>query len=123
MTFFDWVGKIFSEYWLSFLKGTGNTLLMAIVGTLAGFLIGLLVAAVKTVPIRRQNAWFLRPIGFLLSAYIEIVRGTPMLVQALIVNYSLFVRGCTGNRFDTYKDDVLCGIAAGDPEYYAVHRQ
>ena len=92
MTFFDWVGKIFFEYWLSFLKGTGNTLLMAIVGTLAGFLIGLLVAAVKTVPIRRQNAWFLRPIGFLLSAYIEIVRGTPMLVQALIVHYSLFVR-------------------------------
>ena len=92
MTFFDWVGKIFSEYGLSFLKGTGNTLLMAIVGTLAGFLIGLLVAAVKTVPIRRQNAWFLRPIGFLLSAYIEIVRGTPMLVQALIVHYSLFVR-------------------------------
>lgn len=92
MTFFDWIGKILSEYWLSFLKGTGNTLLMAIVGTLAGFLIGLLVAAVKTIPVQRRNAWFLRPVGFLLSAYIEIVRGTPMLVQALIVHYSLFVR-------------------------------
>ena len=30
-------------------------------------------------------------VNFILSAYVEIIRGTPMLVQALIIHYSLFV--------------------------------
>lgn len=92
MSFFEWVEKIVSEYWLSFLKGTGNTLLMSIIGTVVGFLIGLLVATIRTVPVTKRNAWFLRPIGFLLAVYVEVVRGTPMLVQALIVHYGWFAR-------------------------------
>lgn len=94
MSTFEWIGLIFSKYWKSFLTGTGNTLLMALVGTLAGFMIGLLIAIVRTVPMP-ENAGKVRrgvfgAINFLLSAYVEIIRGTPMLVQALIIHYSLF---------------------------------
>ena len=96
MNTFEWIGKIFSEYWLSFLKGTGYTVVMAMVGTIVGFIIGLLIAIVRTIPTDKSTSGFLRgflkAVNALLTAYIEIIRGTPMLVQALIIHYSFFVR-------------------------------
>lgn len=95
MSFFDWIKKLFSEYWLSFLKGTGNTMLMAITGTLIGFLIGLAIAIVRTIPVEKNanpvKKVSMKIIHFICSTYVEIIRGTPMLVQALIVHYSIFV--------------------------------
>ena len=94
MSFFDWIAKIFSEYWLSFLRGTGSTLLMAIIGTIAGFLIGLIIAIIRTVPIKENDGGFkkalFKVINAILSVYVEVIRGTPMMVQALIIYYSLF---------------------------------
>lgn len=96
MSFFDWIVKLVAEYWPQFLNGTRNTLIMALTGTLFGFIIGLLIAVVRTVPVSKSDAPFkrvsLKIINTILTAYIEIVRGTPMLVQALIVHYSLFVK-------------------------------
>ena len=87
---FDWIVKLTSEYWKSFLSGTGNTMLMALIGTMAGFVIGLLIAMVRTIPVNDGTGpilkWVLRVINFLLNAYVEIIRGTPMLVQALIIH-------------------------------------
>ena len=95
MSDFDWIIKLASEYGMSFLSGAGNTLLMALTGTVIGFIIGLLVAMVKTIPVDKQKnsvvKYLLKFVNFLLSVYIEVVRGTPMLVQALIIHYSLFV--------------------------------
>jgi putative lysine transport system permease protein len=96
MSLFDWIIKLGGEYWPQFLNGTKNTLIMALTGTAIGFLIGLGIAIVRTIPVG-QNApkWqkvIFKVINILLSAYIEIIRGTPMLVQALIVHYSLFVK-------------------------------
>lgn len=94
MSTFDWFLKILRENALNFLKGTGNTLLMAIVGTIVGFLIGLIIAIIRTIPAKSNGNGFVKGIravvNFLLSAYVEIIRGTPMMVQALIIHYSLF---------------------------------
>ena len=95
MSFFDWILKLASEYWLQFLSGTKNTIIMALTGTIAGFVIGLLIAVVRTIPIgEKDNALkkgAMKFVNVILSAYIEIIRGTPMLVQALIIHYSIFV--------------------------------
>ena len=95
MSFFDWMLKLVSEYWVQFLNGTKNTLIMALTGTIAGFLIGLLIAIVRTIPVAENDSKFkkifFKCVNALLSAYVEIIRGTPMLVQALIIHYSLFV--------------------------------
>ncbi|MDO4371943.1 MAG: amino acid ABC transporter permease, partial [Clostridia bacterium] len=48
-TFFGWVGFLAREYGGLFLRGTGVTLLIAITGTLLGFLLGLLVAIARTI--------------------------------------------------------------------------
>lgn len=94
MNTFDWIIKLGTEYAQQFLSGTINTLIMAIVGTAVGFLIGLGIAVVRTVPVpdkgHTAKRILLKTVNFILTAYVEIIRGTPMLVQALIIHYSLF---------------------------------
>ena len=90
-TFFAWVAFLLEKYWPLFLSGAGNTLLIAVVGTFFGFLIGLLVAIVRTARLRRGTGLMKRA-GLaaskgLLTAYIEVFRGTPMIVQAMVVYY------------------------------------
>ena len=47
-TFFGWVGFILDKYGTLFLSGVGVTLLVAITGTVLGFVVGLLVAILRT---------------------------------------------------------------------------
>nr|WP_275440390.1 amino acid ABC transporter permease [Paenibacillus sp. ACRRY] len=54
-------------------------------GVLLGTILGVLVAL-----LRISRMW---PIKFLASTYIELIRGTPMLVQILIIHYGLTVIG------------------------------
>ncbi len=96
MGFFDWIIKLLSEYWMLFLEGSGYTLAMAISGTIIGFLIGLIVAIIKTTPtdpsVNPIKRAVVRFVGWILTVYVEVIRGTPMMVQALIIHYSLFAR-------------------------------
>ena len=68
---------------------------MALAGTIIGFLIGLIIAIIRTIPTTKNTnivlKIFLKVINFILNAYVEIIRGTPMLVQAIILYYSIFV--------------------------------
>ncbi|MDO5018177.1 MAG: ABC transporter substrate-binding protein/permease [Lagierella massiliensis] len=83
---------IWSTYKSLFLKGIGLTLALAVVATSIGFLIGLVVAMLKTMEVSRDKtfAYVLKKIlDFILTAYIEIFRGTPMMVQAILVFYGI----------------------------------
>ena len=59
-TFFGWVGFILDKYGTLFLSGVGVTLLVAITGTVIGFVIGLLVAILRTIPVAPRDPWFKR---------------------------------------------------------------
>lgn len=89
--FFSWVWFLANEYGIMFLKGAGVTLLLALVGTLIGCLIGLLVGIVQTIPVTPQTniilRFFNKIIQMVLATYIEIFRGTPMIVQAMVLYY------------------------------------
>ncbi len=95
MNLFDWIVKLVKEYWPLFLNGTKNTLIMALTGTVIGFIIGLGIAIIRTIPegenMHPALLWVKRGVNLVLNAYVEIVRGTPMMVQALIIYYSIFV--------------------------------
>lgn len=89
-SFFGWVSFLLNEYGELFLRGTGMTLLIALTGTAFGFAIGLLVAILRTItppensPVRRG----LLSIGKLLTnIYIQVFRGTPMIVQSVVIYY------------------------------------
>ena len=87
MNFFERIGNILSNYYLWILKGVGYTMLVAVVGTLAGLLIGVLIGMYRTLESPKNK--FLRALkkvgDFILSAYVEIFRGTPMMVQAMVI--------------------------------------
>ena len=81
--------KIIAKYWPMFLRGAGITLYISILGTLLGFIIGLLAGVIRTVPVP-ERGWkkiTLKIVNAVLSAYIEVFRGTPMIVQAMVIYY------------------------------------
>lgn len=90
-SFFQWVWSLVTTYWPMFLKGAGVTLLIAITATITGSVIGLLIGVVRTIPITPKSSRFKRAVmkvvNFILTAYIEVFRGTPMIVQAMVIFY------------------------------------
>ncbi|WP_338472238.1 amino acid ABC transporter permease [Niallia sp. XMNu-256] len=86
---FEWLVTIVTENWPMFLRGAGMTLLISIIGTVVGSIIGLLVGVIRTIPLPEKGTKrrFLKVINALLSIYIEFFRGTPMIVQAMVIYY------------------------------------
>ncbi|WEV70971.1 ABC transporter substrate-binding protein/permease [Lactobacillus sp. ESL0785] len=87
----NWFVSMWKQYGGMILSGIGMTLLLASVGTIAGFFIGLAVGVIRTIPTptTRGKRWLLKFIDWLLSVYIEIFRGTPMMVQAAVIYYGI----------------------------------
>lgn len=87
----NWFVSTWQQYGSMILSGVGMTLLLALVGTLVGFLIGLLVGIVRTIPTPTTagKRWLLNFFKWLLSVYVEIFRGTPMMVQAAVIYYGI----------------------------------
>ena len=90
-TFFGWVWFLLQKYGTLFLRGTGITMFIAVSGTTLGFLLGLLVAIARTVePARRagkMERFAIRLLHGIMNVYIQVFRGTPMIVQAMIIYY------------------------------------
>ena len=86
---FEWVVTIIQENWPMFLRGAGMTLLISLVGTIIGTIIGLLIGVIRTIPVPKQGAKrvILKVVNAILSIYIEFFRGTPMIVQAMVIYY------------------------------------
>ena len=91
--FFEWVLFLAKSYAPLLLRGAGVTLLLALSGTLVGFLIGLGVGVVRSIPCRREDGAvkyvLLKIVRGILSIYIEVFRSTPMIVQAMVIYYGL----------------------------------
>ena len=94
-TFWDWVVFIIERYGEWFARGAGTTLAIALTGTVVGFFIGLVIGVIRTIPLnknvkkRSARRLLLSAVNFLLSCYIEVFRGTPMIVQAMVIYYGL----------------------------------
>lgn len=88
MSFNDII-KIISNNWQGFLRGAGITLFISIIGTIIGTFIGLIIGVVRTIPVPEKGIKrvVLKIVNGILSAYIEFFRGTPMIVQAMVIYY------------------------------------
>lgn len=83
----DIIINVIKNYSSWILKGIGNTMLIALTGTIVGLLIGLLIGTYRTMPVAKNKFLrVLKKIGdVILSAYVEIFRCTPMMVQAMVI--------------------------------------
>lgn len=93
MNFFQRMIYILKRYSGSLLNGAATTMVIAIVCTLLGCVIGFAVGLVQTTtpkkgsgPLKRGG---LRLIKWILNAYVEIFRGTPMMLQAAFIYYGM----------------------------------
>ena len=88
-TFFSQMMKILKDNGPQFLRGTGMTLLISMTGTIAGLIIGLLIGVFRTAPTSKNKtlAALQTFFGWFLNVYIEIFRGTPMIVQSMVIFY------------------------------------
>ena len=100
-TFFSRIGDIFQKYYKSILKGVGYTILVAIIGTIVGLLIGLLIGTYRTVPTPHNKvlAVLKKILDWIVTIYIEVFRGTPMMVQSMVIfwGFAFINNGLTMN--------------------------
>ncbi|RMC41978.1 ABC transporter permease subunit [Lactobacillus sp. ESL0236] len=87
----NWFISMWKQYGSMLVSGIGMTLLLASVGTIAGFFIGLAVGIIRTIPTPTTTGkkLLLKVSNWLLSVYIEVFRGTPMMVQAAVIYYGI----------------------------------
>ena len=85
--FIQTMWRIFSKNWPQYLEGISNTLLISLTGTVIGLTIGVLIGVIRTIPRTKKQTQntTLSLLNWLLNAYIAVFRGTPMIVQSMIV--------------------------------------
>ena len=111
-SFFENIAELLDRYGMTYLSGAGTTLLISLVGTFFGCVIGFLVGIVQTIPVdKKRDSLFKRivlaivrtieiPRGMgpvkrairklahaIIAVYIQVFRGTPMIVQAVFIYY------------------------------------
>ena len=76
-----------NQGYLQVIEGLQNTLLIAVSGLIIGIVIGTLIATVRVIP---KYKVLPRVLNAICSFYVELFRGTPIVVQLLIFYYVLF---------------------------------
>ena len=69
------------------LEGLGNTVIIAVFGLLIGMVIGCLLATCKILP---KSSFIVKLLSGFADFYVAIFRGTPMVVQLLLMHFVLF---------------------------------
>ena len=93
MEFLNLCLNIIKTNYLSILLGIRTTLFLSILGTLFGFIIGLFVGGIRAIKLDFNAKNYKKRIKKILDGigriYIDVFRGTPMMIQALFFYYSL----------------------------------
>lgn len=99
MSFLNDVVNIFLKYYPFLLSGIKNTLILSLVGTVAGLAVGLLTGMVRTAPLSKNpvTRTLHKILNGIIAVYVEIFRGTPMMVQAMVIywGYAFATKGKT----------------------------
>lgn len=87
------MAQLWAAHWDRYLAGIGNTLALAVVATVIGCVIGLLCGILNTIPYTKRDPiikrFFLKLIRVVVRIYVEVFRGTPMVLQAVFIYYGL----------------------------------
>ena len=94
MNFFERIIYLLQQYGPSYLRGAGSTLLIAVVSTAIGCLIGFVVGVIRTIPVDKKRDGLVKKsvlgvVKAILKGYVELFRGTPMIVQAAFIYYGM----------------------------------
>lgn len=97
---------IFKDRWMFFLKGLKITFIVTIGALLLGTIIGLIVAMIRTAHDSftvKKPPIVLRIMNVICNIYLAVIRGTPMMVQLLIMGFVIMIP-----KTDT--STIICGV-------------
>ena len=87
------IGSLWAKYGTVYLTGIANTLILAVTATLIGCIIGFFCGILQTIPYSSNDNLFkrigLKLIRIIIRIYVEVFRGTPMILQAVFIYYGL----------------------------------
>ena len=85
--------KLWGKYGGSYLAGMRNTLVLALAATAIGCLIGFVCGVLNTIPYTQRDPLpkriLLKLVRIIVRVYVEVFRGTPMVLQAVFIYYGL----------------------------------
>lgn len=114
---------LLTNYWPLYLNGVKNTLILALVATAIGFVIGLVCGILNTIPYAKTDRWirrfFLKLIRVLVRIYVEVFRGTPMVLQAVFIVYGLPYFTNNALRFDNIWAAAILIVSINTGAYMA----
>lgn len=100
------------DRWVQYLKGVGTTLLVTALALVIGIILGVMVAIIRTAHDQQRPGKhnpLLGIINGICKVYVTIIRGTPMMVQLLIMGFVIF----KSSRNFTYVGALTLGINSG----------
>jgi polar amino acid transport system permease protein len=103
--------SIFLQYGPALLRGFGVTVLCWLAGTVFGMALGLVIALIQ----RYGPRW----LGWIIQIYIEVIRGTPFLVQLFVLYYG---GPLIGLRLDALPAGILGLTIYGSPYFAEIFR-
>ena len=87
------IAKLLGKYGGSYVTGIINTLILALIATAIGCLIGFICGVLNTIPYSKNDPLpkriLLQAIRVIVRLYVEVFRGTPMVLQAVFLYYGL----------------------------------
>ena len=117
------IGRLLGVYWKAYLTDLGNTLLLALVATVIGCLIGLVCGILNTIPYTKRDPlikrFILKLIRVIVRIYVEVFRGTPMVLQAVFIFYGLPYFSNNQYRFDSLWAAAILIVSINTGAYMA----
>lgn len=101
-----------SNRWLQYVKGVGSTLVVTALALVIGVILGVLVAVIRTAHDQQRPGTrkpLLGIVNGICQVYVTVIRGTPMLVQLLIMGFVIF----SSSRNYTAVGILTLGINSG----------
>ena len=86
------------DRWMQFLRGLGVTIEITVVAAVIGIILGFLIAMVRSTydknltgkKCRKPSDYLLKFLNVLCNIYITVIRGTPVVIQLMIMYYIIF---------------------------------
>ncbi|MBR6736334.1 MAG: amino acid ABC transporter permease [Oscillospiraceae bacterium] len=87
------ITKLLGKYGGSYITGMRNTLILALVATVIGCVIGFVCGVLNTIHYSKNDSFLkrfaLKLVRIAVRVYVEVFRGTPMVLQAVFMYYGL----------------------------------
>ena len=114
---------LWGKYRPMYLNGIKNTLILALAATAIGCFIGLLCGVLNTIPYAKNDPlpkrFLLKLVRVMIRVYVEVFRGTPMVLQAVFIYYGLPYFSNNAMRFDNIWTAAILIVSINTGAYMA----